>query len=73
MNNVSTFFDNVGTDKYKRVYAEVSRKKLCEEGECKHEKGEKSIFTRIADKKQQAGERTGIPEHTQIKGKGDER
>lgn len=45
MNNVSTFFDNVGTDKYKRVYAEVSRKKLCEEGECKHEKGEKSIFT----------------------------
>ena len=23
----STFFDNVGTDKYKRVYAEVSRKK----------------------------------------------
>ena len=27
MNNVSTFFDNVGTDKYKRVYAEVSRKK----------------------------------------------
>lgn len=45
VNNVSTFFDNVGTDKYKRVYAEVSRKKLCEEGECKHEKGEKSIFT----------------------------
>lgn len=27
VNNVSTFFDNVGTDKYKRVYAEVSRKK----------------------------------------------
>lgn len=27
LNNVSTFFDNVGTDKYKRVYAEVSRKK----------------------------------------------
>ena len=26
VNNVSTFFDNVGTDKYKRVYAEVSRK-----------------------------------------------
>ena len=25
VNNVSTFFDNVGTDKYKRVYAEVSR------------------------------------------------
>lgn len=24
VNNVSTFFDNVGTDKYKRVYAEVS-------------------------------------------------
>lgn len=52
---------------------EKAEKKLCEEGECKHEKGEKSIFTRIADKKQQAGERTGIPEHTQIKGKGDER
>lgn len=27
LNNVSTVFDNVGTDKYKRVYAEVSRKK----------------------------------------------
>ncbi len=27
LNNVSTFFDNVGTDKYKRVYEEVSRKK----------------------------------------------
>lgn len=27
LNNVSTFFDNVGTDKYRRVYAEVSRKK----------------------------------------------
>lgn len=52
---------------------EKAEKKLCEEGECKHEKGEKSIFTRIADKKQQAGERTGIPGHTQIKGKGDER
>lgn len=24
--NVSTFFDNVGTDKYKRVYAEIHRK-----------------------------------------------
>lgn len=30
---------------------EKAEKKLCEEGECKHEKGEKSIFTRIADKK----------------------
>ena len=28
VNNVSTFFDNVGIDKYKRVYAEVSRKVL---------------------------------------------
>ena len=27
VNNVSTFFDNVGTDKYKRVYAAVSRNK----------------------------------------------
>ena len=27
VNNVSTFFDNVGIDKYKRVYAEVSRNK----------------------------------------------
>ena len=52
---------------------EKAEKKLCEEGECKHENGEKSIFTRIADKKQQAGERTRIPGHTQIKGKGDER
>jgi len=52
---------------------EKAEKKLCEEDECKHEKGEKSIFTRIADKKQQAGERTRIPGHTQIKGKGDER
>jgi len=31
------------------------------------------FLPRIADKKQQAGERIGISGHTQIKGKGDER
>ncbi len=51
---------------------EKAEKRLCEEGGCKHEKGEKSIFDRISDKHQQVANRSGIIGHTKTREKGEE-